>query len=483
MHNPSGIGGVDRRRRGFAVRSVGVLCFLMAATRLAAQTPAGKADLLHQLSGSFETLVKKVSPSVVQIQVTGYGAVDESSSGETGLVVGRQRVVGSGAIIDPDGYIVTNAHVVNNGQHIQVALPPAGGTTVAGVLSTQSRSVDARVVGVSRDIDLALLKINVSGLTALPIARYADIRQGEIVFAFGSPEGLHNSVTMGVVSSVARQLDPDSPFVYIQTDAPINPGNSGGPLVNADGELVGLNTFILTQSGGNQGLGFAIPSAMVSFAYPQFKKYGHIHRGEVGIVVQSITPALAAGLHLGRDWGVIVSDVVPGGPAASAGLMIQDIILSVDGRGIEALPLFGFILFTHPVGELLKVDVLRGAEKVSLDIPVLERMHHADQLTDLVDPEKNLVKRLGILGVEVDSKVASLVSDLRDPTGVIVVARAAGGAESSLTTGDVIHALNGSPVTSLGGLRSALDKLESGVPMVLQIERDQSFRFVTLLTE
>ncbi len=483
MHNPSGIGGVDRRVRGFAVRSIGVLCLLMAATRLAAQTPAGKADLLHQLSGSFETLVKKVSPSVVQIQVTGYGAVDEGSSGETGLVVGRQRVVGSGAIIDPDGYIVTNAHVVNNGQHIQVALPPAGGTTVAGVLTTQSRSVDARVVGVSRDIDLALLKINVSGLPALPIARYADIRQGEIVFAFGSPEGLHNSVTMGVVSSVARQLDPDSPFVYIQTDAPINPGNSGGPLVNADGELVGLNTFILTQSGGNQGLGFAIPSAMVSFAYPQFKKYGHIHRGEVGIAVQTITPALAAGLHLGRDWGVIVSDVVPGGPAASAGLMIQDIILSVDGRGIEALPLFAFILFTHPVGENLKVDVLRGAEKVSLDIPVIERMHQADQLTELVDPEKNLVKRLGILGVEVDSKVASLVSDLRDPTGVIVVARAAGGAESSLTTGDVIHALNGSPVTSLGGLRSALDKLESGVPMVLQIERDQGFRFVTLLTE
>jgi len=267
---------------------------------------------------------------------------------------------------------------VNNGQHIQVALPPAGGTTVAGVLTTRSRSVEARVVGVSREIDLALLKIDVSGLPALPIARYADIRQGEIVFAFGSPEGLYNSVTMGVVSSVARQLDPDSPFVYIQTDAPINPGNSGGPLVNADGELVGLNTFILTQSGGNQGLGFAIPSAMVSFAYPQFKKYGHIHRGEMGIAVQSITPSLAAGLHLARDWGVIVSDVVPGGPAASAGLQVQDIILSVDGRYIDSLPLFGFILFTQPAGETLKVDVLRGDQKVSLDIPVIERMHKAD---------------------------------------------------------------------------------------------------------
>jgi len=481
MHNPGATARVNRPVLG-ARRFVGVLCFAMAAARLTAQTPASKADLLHQLSGSFETLVKKVSPSVVQVQVTGYGALDETSSGETGLVVGRQRVVGSGAIIDPDGYIVTNAHVVNNGLHIQVSLPPAGGTTVAGVLTTRSRSVEARVVGVSREIDLALLKIDVSGLPALPIARYADLRQGQIVFAFGSPEGLHNSVTMGVVSSVARQLDPDSPFVYIQTDAPINPGNSGGPLVNAEGELVGLNTFILSQSGGNQGLGFAIPSAMVSFAYPQFKKYGHTHRGEIGISVQSITPALAAGLHLNRDWGVIVSDVEPAGPAASAGLRIQDIILSVDSRYIDSLPLFGFILFTQPAGESLKVDVLRGSEKVSLDIPVIERTHPTDRLTDVVDPEKNLVKQLGILGVEVDSQVADMVSGLRDPTGVVVVARAAGSGalDNALTTGDVIHAVNGSPVTSLAGLRSALDKLAPDAPVVLQIERDQKFTYLTL---
>ena len=482
-------GGTERVNRpvlGFALRSVGVFCLAITATRLSAQTPASQPDLLHQLSGSFETLVKKVSPSVVQVQATGYGAVDEGSRSDTGLVVGRQRVVGSGAIIDPGGYIVTNAHVVNNGQHIQVVLPPSGDTTaVPGILSGRSRSVEARVVGVSRDIDLALLKIEVGGLPALPIGRYPDLRQGEIVFAFGSPEGLHNTVTMGVVSSVARQLDPDSPFVYIQTDAPINPGNSGGPLVNANGELVGLNTFILTQSGGNEGLGFAIPSSMVSFACPQLKRYGHIHRGEMGVSVQSVTPALAAGLHLARDWGVIVSDVMPDGPAASAGLRVQDIILSVDGRSMDSLPLFGFTLFTQPAGETLKVEVLRGAEKVSLNVPVIERMHQADQLTDLVDPEKNLVKRLGILGVEIDSKVASLVSDLRDPTGVIVVARAAGanGTDTSLTTGDVIHAVNGSPITSLAGLRSALDKLEPGIPLVLQIERDRRFTFLALPRE
>src|SRR6185295_7872689 len=133
---------------------------------------------------------------------------------------------------------------------------------------------------------------------------YDAIRQGELVFAFGSPEGLRNSVTMGVVSSVARQPDPDSATIYIQTDAPINPGNSGGPLVNVDGELVGLNTFILSQSGGSQGLGFAIPSSVVASAYPQLRRYGHRHRGLLGFSMQAITPALAAGLGLPRTSGV-----------------------------------------------------------------------------------------------------------------------------------------------------------------------------------
>ncbi len=153
-----------------------------------------------------------------------------------------------------------------------------------------------------------------------------------MVFAFGSPEGLRNSVTMGVVSAVARQPDPDSPLVYVQTDTPINPGNSGGPLVDADGGLVGINTFILSSSGGNQGLGFAIPAGVVAYAYPQLVKYGHIHEPEIGAILQTITPELAAGLHLARDFGVIVSDVAPGGPADQAGLRIQDIIISVDGN-------------------------------------------------------------------------------------------------------------------------------------------------------
>src|SRR6059058_1590604 len=153
------------------------------------------------------------------------------------------------------------------------------------------------------------------------------LHQGELVFAFGSPEGLRNSVTMGIVSAVARQSDPDSPLVYIQTDAPINHGSSGGPLVNVNGELVGINTFVMNGS-GNQGLGFAIPGVLVQMAYPKLRQYGHMHRGEIGILLQTITPTLAQGLGLGQDVGTMVSDVAPGSPAAAAGLRPQDIVLT-----------------------------------------------------------------------------------------------------------------------------------------------------------
>lgn len=468
---------------GFILGCVSALSFLLASAGWAAQAPASKADLLHQLSASSESLVKKVSPSVVQVMVTGYAPLDEKGLGEAGLVIGRQRSIGSGVILDPSGYIMTNTHVVGNGGRIQVLLPPSGDTTaIPAVLSARGRVLEAHVVGLSRDIDLALLKVEATGLAALPISSYSNLRQGEMVFAFGSPEGLGNSVTMGVVSSVARQLDPDSPLVFIQTDAPINPGNSGGPLVNADGELVGLNTFILSQSGGNEGLGFAIPSSLVAFAYPQLRRFGHIHRGEMGVMVQSITPSLAAGLKLPRDWGVIVSDLLPGAPAESAGLKVQDIVLSVDGRPIDSLPIFGFTLLTRLGGQNANVEVLRGAEKVSLQIPVVEPPHNVDRLTDLVDPEKNLVPELGILAVEIDDRIAQIVPDLRKPSGVIVVAKSsvADWTENSLTTGDVIHALNGAPVRTLGDLEAELKKLKPGGAVVLQIERAQRLMYLTL---
>jgi serine protease Do len=337
------------------------------------------------------------------------------------------------------------------------------------------------LLGLSQPIDLALIKVEAKGLAALPIGNYNELRQGQLVFAFGSPEGLRNSVTMGVVSATARQPDPDNPMVYIQTDAPINPGNSGGPLVNIDGDLVGINTFILSQSGGNEGLGFAIPSAVLALAYPQLRKYGHLHRGEIGIMVQTITPTMAAGLGLGRDHGVIVSDVLPGGPAASAGLKIQDIILAMDDDPVDALPVFTLHTFTLRAGKLAKLTVLRGSETLNLEVPVLERPHKADTLVEHVDPEKNLVAKLGILGIQIDQSVLPLLPDLRENSGVIVAAKTIGSGVlvNPLAVGDVIHASNGSPVTSLDDLRAGLDKIKFNDPVVLQIEREGSMMYLT----
>jgi serine protease Do len=317
-------------------------------------------------------------------------------------------------------------------------------------------------------------------LSALPIANYDHLRQGEIVFAFGNPSGLRNSVTMGVVSAVARQMDPDDPRVYIQTDAPINPGNSGGPLVNVDGELVGLNTFILSESGGNQGLGFAIPSTIVSMAYSTLRKYGHLHRGQIGMNVQAITPNLASGLGLTRDEGVIVSDVVPGGPADAGGLKVQDILLSVDDKPLDSVPSLLLQLYIRNAGEQVTLGVLRGSQTLFLNVPVIEAPQESAGLTDLLDPDRSFIPSLGVLGVQMDGTIAPMLPGLRVPSGVIVTARAqeSRGADVPLAAGDVIHAMNGILISTLDGLRSALARLKRHSAVVLQIERAGKLMFV-----
>jgi serine protease Do len=372
------------RRNALAV----ILLFAVALPAAAAQDRQNtqSSDALHQLNESIERIIQLVSPSVVQIVVTGYGSADQSDSGQTSVVIGRQRAIGSGVIVDSNGYIVTNAHVLNGAEKIEVIVPPS--TAADALEGMQPKSYEGRTVGLSRQIDLAVIKIEARGLPALPIPKASRPKQGEVVFAFGSPEGLRNTVTMGVVSAVARQPDPDSPLVYVQTDTPINPGNSGGPLVDADGQLVGINTFILSSSGGNQGLGFAIPAGILAFAYPQLLKFGHIHEPEIGAILQAITPELAAGLHLQRDFGVIVSDVLPGGPADQAGLRVQDIILTVDGAAATSIPLFTQNLYMHSSGERVKLRVLRGSNQIQLEVPLIERPHQTDTLADKVDPQK-----------------------------------------------------------------------------------------------
>jgi serine protease Do len=436
--------------------------------------------ILQQLNSALQSVVAKVSPAVVQIQVTGYGPVEENNASETALIA-RQQAIGSGVIVDSNGYIVTNSHVVQGAQRIRVLLTMPTTDHPELEATARQRVVEAKLIGMHKETDLALLKIEATGLPTLELGSARHIRQGQLVFAIGSPQGLQNSVTMGVVSSVGRQPDPDRPMVYIQTDAPINPGNSGGPLVDMDGRVLGINTMIFTQSGGSEGLGFAIPARVVNFVYQSLRKHGHVHRVEIGAGAQNITADLAEGLGLSQNYGVIVSDLKPGGPAEAAGLMIGDIILSADDRLINTLPELTAVMYLHPLDEVMKVVVLRGKQRVSLEIPVIEYRDAMDKAVDSVDPDKSLVAPLAILAVDLTSEIQSAIGNLRISGGVVVIGRAANliGPDTGLRTGDVIHSLNNKPVDSVDTLRNLLQQFKPGAPIVMQVERENGLQWVS----
>jgi serine protease Do len=421
----------------------------------------------------------------VQILVTSYGAREESGRGDAGVVMGRQRSVGSGFVIDGDGYIMTNAHVVSGAQRVQIVLPADNADgTLATALSGKTYIIPARIVGVTTELDLALLKVDGMKLAALPLATYSQVRQGETVFAFGSPIGLRNSLTHGLVSAVARQVDPDSPQIFVQTDAPINPGNSGGPLVNIRGEVVGVNTFIMSQSGGNEGLGFAIPSATVRTVFRQLKQFGLIRRQEIGMTTQTITPAMAGGLGLVRNYGVIVSDVLPGSPADTGGLKVGDILISLDGQPANDLPTVNYLFRLRDSPEKLQMVVLRGGSEQKLSIAPVEERSEFDAMSANADPAKNLVSELGILGVEIDRRIAEGATGLRDKYGVIVVARAAGAtSEVPLQPRDVIRSVNNRMMTTLDNLRAAMRALKPGAPVTLQVQREGRLMYVSFTLE
>ena len=458
-----------------ASRASALVAVLLAGATVTLE--AQRRSQLVQLDNAIESLVHDVSPSIVQVLVTGIGPV--SAPGRT-LAVAHERVIGSGVIVDSAGFIITNAHVVAGAQRVEVIvtpsrtlagerLPPRGGPLLA-----------ARVIGLDRVTDLAVLKVETTGLAALPFGDSDRLREGQLVLTFGSPAGLANSVTMGVVSSVAREVDPDRPIVYIQTDAPINPGNSGGGLVSADGALVGINTFILSQSGGSEGLGFAIPSNMAAFVYRQIRTYGHVHRGMIGMAGQEITAVLAKGLGLPRDWGILVADVAPGGPAASAGLESGDVVVGLNGKPVATLAQFVADVTMRSDGRPVRLDVLRGPAALSVRVSVSEQRDSLDRIMTSLDAERNLVRKIGVLGVAIDSTVAAFMPGLRIRAGVLVVAQAldAGGTPTGLEAGDVIHTTNRTPIGTLEDLRAALRALKSGDAVVLGIERAGGLLFL-----
>jgi serine protease Do len=448
---------------------------LLLASALPLLPQARTAVSLTELSSSLETLAQRVRPSVVQIFSTGYASAEESEGSNTSSLLSKQRSTGSGVILSEDGLILTNNHVVRNALRIEVKLHNEN----PGKRMPDS-TVSAKLVGVDREADLAVIKIEKTGLPKLTLGDSNKLRQGQLVMAFGNPLGLEGSVSMGIISSTARQLKLDDPMTYVQTDAPINPGNSGGPLVDSEGQVVGINTFILTQSGGSEGIGFAVPSNLARSSYAQIVKDGHVHRGQIGIVAQTITPALAKGLLLPQDWGVIAADVLPDGPADKAGLKPGDIIVTVAGKEMEDGRQLENLVYQQPLSAIVDVTVNRDGNKLNFSMPVIERDDDPQRFADMVTPDRNLIRRLGILAIEITEKLSDLLPDLRHDYGVVVAARAADSPGASLEPGDVIYEINKTPAVSIAALRAALDTTKPGDTVVLHIQRGTKLKYIAI---
>ncbi|HEX6974334.1 MAG TPA: trypsin-like peptidase domain-containing protein [Vicinamibacterales bacterium] len=458
---------------------------LFLASPAAAQAPA-TASGLADLSRSLQNLAAKVSPSVVQIFVTGYADPDEEDRATTGEPL-IERSSGSGVVVDADGYIVTNAHVVENATRIEVELPfeATGGAPGRSILKRRGRTVGAQVVAIDHETDIAVIKVEAKGLPVLPFGDSDALRPGQLVLAFGSPLGLESSVTMGVVSAVARQLTPDDPMIYIQTDAPINPGNSGGALVDTEGRLVGVNTLIYSQSGGSEGIGFAAPSNIVRNVFTQIRKTGRVRRGEIGVNAQTVTPLMAEALGLGADAGVVLSDVAPGSAAAKAGLEPGDIVLTLDGKTMENGRQFRINIYTRGVGEQVALQVRRGARTMTISVPVGERDNDTAKLEALIGPQQ-LIPRLGIVAIDLTPTVAQLLPQVRGERGA-VIARVTPAIpysqQGQLAPGDVVYALNGKTVVSAKGLEAALAALQPGAAAALLVERESTLLLIAFRIE
>ena len=458
-----------------------VLASLILITpSLHAQARPSLGTINADLSGSLEATARLVGPAVVEIFATSYVPVDGVVPNGADLVT-RQRASGSGVIVDPEGFIVTNAHVVRGAQRVRVNIPiPATGHSV---LAVSSRTVTGHLVGMDLETDLAVIKVGERNLPAVPFGDSEDLIAGQIVLALGSPLGFQNSVSLGVVGAVARQLQPESPMIYIQTDASINPGSSGGPLVDLRGHLVGINTLMVSED-ARPGPAFAAPSNIVRSVYEQIRKDGRVRRGDIGIRAQTLTPVLASGLKLPRDRGVIIADVTPGSPAARVGMRPGDIVVSLDGKPIENGRQLQVSLYRRFIGQVVTLEILRDSQTLNLHVAMSERIELYASLP--VDPRDNLVARLGILALNLDREIARMLPASRVRSGVLVVSTVAGAIDArdgGLTAGDVIFAVNRTPVNGLTDLRSTMDSFKTGDPVVLQLQRSGELMYLAFTVE
>jgi serine protease Do len=440
------------------------------AAMIASPSPLdeGSVSSLVALDNAVEAVATRVSPAVVTIQVTSRGSSEHETGGEQdqsqqgdlqglppgfaqffgqggpGMQQQRPQIehgVGSGVIISPDGYIVTNNHVVDGAMQMRVML-------------VDRRVLTAKLVGVDKLTDLAVIKVEAHDLPSIAWGDSAKLKPGQTVLAFGSPFGsFRNSVTRGIVSAVNRENpykdDARKPGGYIQTDAAINPGNSGGALVNSHGELVGINTFIISNSGSFAGAGFAIPSQLVRATADQLIKSGVVHHGYLGITLNDVTPANASFFNLKTATGAIVSQVAPDSPASHAGLKNGDVIDTLNGEKVENGSALQVAVSEVAPGTSIELGVLRNGSSQNVNVKVGEFHKDAEVASDgdASGPQK------GKLGLAVSELTPDVRQQMHIPSQVNGVAvesvRPASPAEDAgLAPGDVILEVDRKPVTS-----------------------------------
>ncbi|MEX0803371.1 MAG: DegQ family serine endoprotease [Candidatus Binatia bacterium] len=463
-----------------------VLAVVNPAPAVAAQ--AGKEQLVQTLP-DFALLAEKLAPTVVNISTTQvvpqeqpapnpfggpgpqpFGENDQFNEfwrrffGDRGTPRRPQTALGSGFIIDKQGLIITNAHVVENAEKITVRLH-------------DQRELEAKVVGRDPRTDIAVLRITdkKGDLPVAPLGDSSKLRVGEWVMAMGSPFGLDHSVTVGIVSAKGRHIGAGPYDNFIQTDASINPGNSGGPLVNLRGQVVGINTAIFSRTGGNIGIGFAIPVDLAKEILPELIEKGKVTRGWLGVSIQRVTPEIAKALGLEEGRGALVANVMEGSPAAEAGVRAGDVIVEYQGQKIQESNDLPIAVARTAVGKSAQVTVLRDKKRIPLTVKIRELK---EEVVVAAAPQA------GKLGMTVQNLTPELAKSLglNRADGVVITSLQpqSVAAEAGLQRGDVILEINRRKITNAAELRKTLDEAKPGSNLLFLVQRAGNNVFLAL---
>ncbi len=481
-----------------AIGLVAAVPSLISSAPVKAQTEGSTAAALsksnlNSLSDAFVKLSADASPAVVAIRVKkdfsrdvhpSSGPIDPGDlferffgqgmpgmRGPSAPAPGGEPIPygeGTGFIISPDGYIVTNNHVVDSADVVEVTL-------------NDGRQFDAQVVGTDPQTEVALIKIDAKNLPSLPLGDSDAIKVGEWVVAIGSPFGLEETVSAGIVSARGRgEVGIVNYEDFIQTDAAINPGNSGGPLLDLNGEVIGMNTAILSRTGGSMGIGFAIPVNMVKYVVNQLRQNGTVSRGFLGIGIQNLTPDLAKWFNVNQSQGVLVASVVPDTPAAKAGLQKDDVIVAYDGNPVTEAGSFRSHIATTPAGKTVDLTIVRDGKKMDKEVTIGTMKDNEMTPSGKMQPEAHGHK----LGIGIENLNGDIAQQLgyENKTGVVIseVARGSAAAMAGLQPGMLITEVNREPVANVEQFRAAMEKGSDNRGTLLRVEDENGSRYVAI---